>query len=308
MAWYSNFLRVFSLKKWAIIRIVYGCNHECGFCHERDNIFSFDFRSIQLSDLEGIYLWIMEHWFDYVIISGWEPSLHPDFVSIIEFFQQRDIYVVVVNNGTWLDKHNYDWVDKNKITWYISYHWLEESYNQITGSNDWSKVTDNIARMSEIFDEVILRCVVNSINITTIPTYREFIKTRLPWVYSEFVLLEDFRFAHIQKVAVPIWDFYKAVLPFINDSHVLLDGGQACIHPRLFQMARYKFDPLVNTMIWLVKKKKTWEILYDIKKHTSNENIKSYWNKCKTCIQYDVCHGCDVFYFQNKDITNVSSN
>jgi tRNA A37 methylthiotransferase MiaB len=62
-------LNIFSTKKGAIIKIVYGCNHRCYFCHERENIYSFNFKNILIEDLDVIYDWIKKNGFDYVIIS-----------------------------------------------------------------------------------------------------------------------------------------------------------------------------------------------------------------------------------------------
>lgn len=279
---------------------MYGCNHECHFCHERENIFSLDFRSLTLHDLEEIHSWIEKNGFDYVVISGGEPTLHPQLVEIILYFQQKNIYVVVVNNASHLHKHDLSQIDRHKITWYVSYHGLEEQYNTITQSKDYKQVTDNIIKLSETFPEVIVRHVVNSINIETIQQFTQFSLNLSPKIYVEFVLLEDLRFSHVKNTFIPLKMFYSKVLPFLKHPRILLDGGAACFSPWLFQNAQNIFDPLVNTMRGLVKKEKTGNILYTLKQKDSDQNIKHVWSKCKGCEKYKYCHGFDLFYLQKE--------
>lgn len=292
-------LNIFSLKKWAILKIVYGCNHKCVFCHEKDNIYSFNFRNILLNDLENILLWIKKNNFDYVIISWWEPSLHPDFSKIIEFFQKNNIYVVIVTNGTNILKHNYKNIDRNKITFYISYHWLKDNYNEITKSNDFEKVTNNILKLQKIFPEIILRYVVNNKNEQYFDDFNFFVNKTFKNIILEYVLVEDLKYNHVTNCIIKLKDFYKLVLKYIKNKNILLDWWLACINSYLFTNSQKKFDPLVNTMIWLVKKEKTWNLLYNIKKDISNTNIKKKWKKCNQCLQYKYCHWVDVNYIKN---------
>ena len=294
-------IQVFSLKKGAIIRIVYWCNHECHFCHERENIFSLDYRSISLWDLDAIYAWIEENNFDYVVISWGEPTLHPQFVDIILYFQSKNIYVVVVNNASYLHKHDLSQINKDKITWYVSYHGLEREYNAITQSTDFKKVTENILQLSSMFPEVILRHVVNSINEKTIEEFTKFCLNLSPSIYIEFVLLEDLRYQHVKHTFIPLKDFYIKVLPLLKHQRIFLDWGAACFSPWLFKNAEYKFDPLVNTMRGLVKKEKNEWIIFTLKNSDSPDNIKTQWKKCQSCVKYRYCHGFDTFYLYNKN-------
>lgn len=301
MEFSKSWLKVFSLQKWAIIRIVYWCNHECHFCHERENIFSLDYRSLTLGDLENIYIWLIANDFDYVVISWGEPTLHPQFVDIILYFQQKNIYVVVVNNASYLHKHDLSQIDGHKITWYVSYHGLENQYNIITQSTDYQQVTDNIIKLSETFQEVIVRHVVNSMNIETIQQFTQFSLSLSPKIYVEFVLLEDLRFSHVKNTCIPLKEFYIKVLPLLRHKRILLDGGAACITPWLFKNAQYKCDPLVNTMRGLVKKEKNEGLIFTLKHSDSPDNIKTLWKKCNECIKYKYCHGFDTFYLDNKN-------
>lgn len=275
---------------------MYGCNHACTFCHERENIYSYNFRNISLDDLENIYIWLQKNGFDYVIISWGEPSLHPDFVDIILFFQSKWIYVVVVSNGSHIDTHDLQRIDREKITFYISYHGQKEQYNTITQSSDFDRVSENIQLLSSMFPEVILRYVVNKKNIERFQSYSEYVFQRFPEVFLEYVLVEDLRYAHVQDTFIPLEQFYNAVLKYIHQDNVLLDGGAACFHSYLFEHAQSKFDPLVNTMIGLVKKDKENNILYSIKQEQSQENIKMHWSKCKNCVKFRYCHGFDIDY------------
>lgn len=291
-------LNIFSLKKWAIIKILYWCNHKCFFCHERDNIFSMNFRNILLEDLDNILRWINKNNFDYIIISWWEPSLHNDFTKIIDFFQKNNIYIVIVSNWTNILAHNYSKINKNKITFYISFHWLEENYNEITKSNDFERVVNNISKLEKIFPEVILRYVINNKNEKYFEKFNKFIFERFNDIFLEYVLLEDLKYSHVEKTIITLKDFYKLVFKFIKKDNILIDWWIACINNYLFKNSENKFDPLVNTMVWLVKKDKQWNILYNIKEDVSKNNVKKNWKKCNKCIKYKYCHWCDINYLK----------
>ena len=290
---------IFSLKKWAIIKLVYGCNHHCSFCHERDNIFSLEFSLIQRDDLDTIRVWLIANWFDYVIISWWECSLHPRLVEIIQFFQ-KDFYVVVISNGSHIDKHNFQelW---NNITFYFSFHGLNDIYNSITQSKDFDNVLKNIQKVSQLWHTIILRTVVNRENIHQMNTIYEFIlKNFSENVYFEAVLLEDLRYEHVEKENIGYGIYLKMLLSQIvkyKGKRILFDGWMLCSHPLLWKYGAYLADPLTNTMVWLVKKKKDSSILFDIKNQVSSNNIKSNLWKCKTCLQYTLCHWVDKNYF-----------
>lgn len=288
-------LNIFSLKKGAIIKIIYWCNHKCSFCHERDNIASLDFRSLKLEDLDEIYTWLQENAFDYVILSGWEPTLHPKLVDCICYFQEKNIYVVIVNNGTHLHTHDFSRVDPSKVTFYVSYHGQKEDYNEITGSSDYEKVTQNIKELSLHFPEVILRYVVNTKNLASTSHFVDEALELSPKVYLEFILPEDLKYEHVREVSISIKDYHLLLLKFINNDRIFFDGWAGCLHPKIFEKLESKFDPLVNTMVWLVKKDKSG-IIYNIKTRVSPSNIKSSWKKCSACPKNEYCHWFDISY------------
>ncbi|GAB0175092.1 MAG: hypothetical protein HHAS10_09710 [Candidatus Altimarinota bacterium] len=290
-------LHIFSLKKGAIIKIIYGCNHKCSFCHEKDNIASLDFRSLKIENLQDIYTWIHSNGFDYIILSGGEPTLHPHLVDFIVFFQEKGIYVVVVNNGTHLHKHDFSKVNKDKITFYISYHGQKEYYNDITGSHDFDIVTKNIKMLAERFPEVILRCVLNYKNLESIEDFTLEALSLSPSVYLEFILPEDLKYEHVNKVSIPLKEYHVLVLKYLKNKRILFDGGAGCFHPKIFEILETRFDPLVNTMIGRVKKDKTG-LLFNIKTQDSEHNIKSFWKKCSQCKKKSFCHGFDILYLQ----------
>ena len=292
-------LNIFSLKKGAIIKIIYWCNHKCSFCHEKDNIASLDYRALKIEDLDEISAWVTENGFDYVILSGGEPTLHPKLVDFICYFQERNIYVVVVNNGTHLHKHDFSKIDKNKITFYVSYHGQREYYNKITSSLDFETVTQNIRELANNFPEVILRCVVNKKNLSTLKSFTEESLNLSPTVSLEFILPEDLKYEHVSEVTISIKDYHLLVLRYIANNRILFDGWAGCLHSKIFEKLESRFDPLVNTMVWLVKKDKDG-ILYNIKQGISPSNIKNSWKKCLTCQKQKYCHGFDLGYISRK--------
>jgi molybdenum cofactor biosynthesis enzyme MoaA len=204
-------LDIFKLRKGAIFRLVYGCNHHCNFCHERDNILSLEFTMITLADIDRIRTWLFANQFDYVILSGGECSFHPHLSQIIAELQ-KDFYVIVISNGTNIDRHDLSRIGEN-ITFYLSFHGLSEVYNSITHSNDFDSLVLKIRNLSQLGHIIILRCVLNAINIHQADEIVEFVMREFTSnVYLEFVLLEDLKHSHVKETSISLNEYLQVVL------------------------------------------------------------------------------------------------
>ena len=297
-------LDIFTTRRGAILKLVYGCNHHCNFCHERDNILSLEYTMITLEDLPRIRAWLIENQFDYVILSGGECSFHPHLSEIIAELQ-KDFFVVVISNGTNIDRHNFQELASN-VTFYISFHGLSETYNTITHSSDFDALVTKIRTLAKLGRTIILRCVLNRLNIAESALILEFVMREFPAnVYLEFVLLEDLKYAHVQETSIPLAEYLRVVYRTLIDTkgeRFLFDGGPLCANPVLFKIGNRLADPLTNTMVGLVKKEKNGKLIFDIKTEISKTNVKSRSQKCHICTQRVACHGFDREYIISEKV------
>jgi len=86
--------------KLASIVFLPGCNWRCGFCHARDLIEPAGFD--EEIPLESVRLALRRQrgWLDGVVISGGEPTLHPDLPELAHAFRDEGIGVKLDTNGS----------------------------------------------------------------------------------------------------------------------------------------------------------------------------------------------------------------
>lgn len=76
------------------IQVVRHCNHFCGFCSNPTSPYSHDFSSMSVlvDDL-------VERGYFGVILTGGEPTLHPDLPRIAAYARQQGLHVRMITNG-----------------------------------------------------------------------------------------------------------------------------------------------------------------------------------------------------------------
>lgn len=86
--------------KLAAVVFLPGCNFRCGYCHARHLIETAP--SDETIPLEAVLLSLRRQrgWIDGVVISGGEPSLHPDLLDLILALREEDVSVKLDTNGS----------------------------------------------------------------------------------------------------------------------------------------------------------------------------------------------------------------
>jgi MoaA/NifB/PqqE/SkfB family radical SAM enzyme len=79
------------------IQVVRHCNHFCGFCSNPSTPWVHDFATMR----ELVDDFVRRHYFG-VILTGGEPSLHPELPQIVAYARERGLHVRMITNGTQL--------------------------------------------------------------------------------------------------------------------------------------------------------------------------------------------------------------
>jgi MoaA/NifB/PqqE/SkfB family radical SAM enzyme len=76
------------------IQVVRHCNHLCGFCSNPTSPYTHDFESMKVlvDDL------VAREYFG-VILTGGEPTLHPDLPRICRYARESGLHVRMITNG-----------------------------------------------------------------------------------------------------------------------------------------------------------------------------------------------------------------
>jgi len=100
---FKGFQRVSLLDypgKIAAIAFVGGCNFRCGFCYNRDLVLNPE-RLPSIAEDEILrYLEENRRWIDGLVVTGGEPTIHPELPSFLEKVKKMGIGVKLDTNGT----------------------------------------------------------------------------------------------------------------------------------------------------------------------------------------------------------------
>ena len=86
--------------KLASVVFLPGCNWRCGFCHGRDLVEPGAFNEAIPLDSVRLALRRQRGWLDGVVISGGEPTIHPDLPELCRAFREEEVAVKLDTNGT----------------------------------------------------------------------------------------------------------------------------------------------------------------------------------------------------------------
>jgi pyruvate-formate lyase-activating enzyme len=82
------------------------CNANCGFCNfARDQLPKSDWQSVERQGAFDAIDILARHGIRYLVLTGGEPTLHPDLTAIIRRAAERMTKVILVTNGGLLKPH-----------------------------------------------------------------------------------------------------------------------------------------------------------------------------------------------------------
>ena len=82
------------------VALTYGCNNQCPHCYNEANRFSMP--SLMLEDWERVFDKVADLGIPHVILTGGEATLHPDFLDIVRYADQKGMIVGLNSNGRYL--------------------------------------------------------------------------------------------------------------------------------------------------------------------------------------------------------------
>lgn len=80
------------------LAVGYDCNHKCICCP----LTTYDrlHKKIELADIMGRIDRIPKSEDNYIVLSGGEPMLHPDFFEILNYLSQKNFYITILSNSS----------------------------------------------------------------------------------------------------------------------------------------------------------------------------------------------------------------
>lgn len=83
-----------------LVRITEKCNMGCSHCMINA---SLEGEHMSMNIYKQTLEFIEYNLFPYILISGGEPTLHPDLMTMIKMAQDKNFYIMLLSNGTFLE-------------------------------------------------------------------------------------------------------------------------------------------------------------------------------------------------------------
>lgn len=147
----------------ALIKVGYGCNEHCTFCH------TADVRHIEGTSEEVVRKIHRAHELDFgmTVLSGGEPTIRPELLSWASLIAELGMDFGLVTNGLvfaypeWIDRL----VQKRLRYVYMSLHGIGRIHNRLVRAESWENAFAAIKNLSGRGLELTVNCVVTKQNV-----------------------------------------------------------------------------------------------------------------------------------------------
>ncbi|MCA9604959.1 MAG: radical SAM protein [Myxococcales bacterium] len=163
------------------IQVVRHCNHFCGFCSNPSTAYTHTFETMArlVDDL-------VERGYFGVVLTGGEPTLHPELPRIVAHARERGLHVRMITNGWRLAEEGFArelaqaGLELVHVSIYSVHAAVEERIRGVAGTLDRAhEALDNAGRFGI---EANVNCVINRLNADHLDENVKVIVTRHPHV------------------------------------------------------------------------------------------------------------------------------
>jgi len=278
------------MYKRADIKVGFACNNHCDFCVQWDKRYKYKPRTIE--EIKKIIKEEYENGCEYVVFTGWEPTVHPNLVEAVAYAKQIWYkQIQIQSNGTNFDKINY--VLKLIKAWVTEFspsiHWFhrETHDNLVHQKWAWDRVVKWLINLRKLNQLVIINSVITKANYKEIPLLADLL-VKL-WV-TQF----QFAFVHIlgsaDKNKDKVVPKKSDVIPYV---HKWLDIAKKAWIPAFTEAIPYC---LMQGYEWAISENIMPETTVVDAEWTIDSYTDYRWNEwkakreeCKKCSKYKVC-------------------
>lgn len=172
----------------ATIEIISECNFRCVHCYientVRKDILTYD----QIVDFGEQ---IIEMGCLYVILTGGEVLLHPDFKKIYTYFVTKGACVSVFTNGSLIDNDTLKLFQDYppRVVEITMYGFSNDTYRDVTKTREYDRVKNNILLLAQNGINVLLKMFVLNNNYCDFDSIRQFaLENSIPFKYDTRIL------------------------------------------------------------------------------------------------------------------------
>jgi MoaA/NifB/PqqE/SkfB family radical SAM enzyme len=278
---------VYLKKKW--IRLTRKCNNCCLFCLDKDaqDGSNVSFRSIQTELLKGIKAGAYR-----VVLSGGDPTLHPDFTKIVAKAKEMGYrHIQCVTNGRMFSYSNFlrSSIDSglNEVTFSFHGHHaiLHDQLTGVNGSFAQSlRGLRNALRAKKLIVSVDI--VINKLNVRLLDRILDFFINE---GVREFDLLQIIPFGRAWDNRKKLLYNIPQVMPYLEKVFRLSNRGDLHIWLNRFPPSFLeRYEHLIQNPSKLYEEVGAREVLFN---DYINKNVKipCYGHRCRYCFLCNFC-------------------
>lgn len=145
------------------LHLTTACNMKCSFC----GAWEYGKEQAYITEKDAEYALDAGRKCGYRIttLTGGEPTIHPDFCSIVEYAHQKGYWTVVTTNGLHMTEDMVKTFKNCHTLVRVSLHTLdEEKHKKLTGTDSLSEVLQNMRTLSENGVRTAVGCTVTPDN------------------------------------------------------------------------------------------------------------------------------------------------
>lgn len=208
--------------KTAYIAITYFCNQKCRFCPCSKEETTFP--AIELPRLkEMVDQFIESSGIEAVVISGGEPTLYPDFLELLSYLREKNLYVTVLSNAERFANTSFvgkvgEVVDKSKFMVTTTLHSQKkeehEWVNQTPGSFEHS--VKGLLNLLEYGMKVTVKHCINKQNETELKSFYQFVNSIFPeWADIQLCSIDYCGFEEGEKKTQMV--SFPEIVPYMEE-------------------------------------------------------------------------------------------
>jgi radical SAM protein with 4Fe4S-binding SPASM domain len=161
------------------ILLTNNCNLSCSHCIRNDK----SNNTLSKKEIEILFNNI-EFTNNHIVLTGGEPSLHPEFTYILDEISKRAKKITVCTNG--INNYYFEKIKNSNIHLQFSIDGSKKYHNKIRGLDSFDKIVDNIKLAQKYNISHSISTVVNKLNINSINQMLDDLKESVKNGYIRF--------------------------------------------------------------------------------------------------------------------------
>lgn len=272
-----------------ILRLESKCNLECVFCTANVP----DAKSMTKEEIEEKICFLRNNGEGRIALTGGEPTLHPDILSVISFAKQKGLFVQLQTNAVLFNDDIFakKFIDVGVDHFFISLHTHHPHvYSKITLEDKFNEAVQGIHNIITLGGNVEVNFVINRYNYTEMKSFACFAKTELQIDAIRYSLVNPNEYMQNDKQIVPsLTEINAELMSTLEYCHeqgiqVNVEGVPLCHMGRFYK----------NNIEW---KRLNWPPHYHVESTINiydchRYNLQRYKTQGDNCCQCPVSFAC----------------